>query len=538
MDRLFAPCKRKTLELAHPPLTELLVNTPPHQGIPGNQLPSPSVSRHPSRRDFLTLSGTGILAALRSSCSRDLGIDFSTLHFASLAEVAQLIEAKQVSPVELTQVMLDRITAVDARLKSYATVMADQAMAAAREAEQEIQDGNYRGPLHGIPVAVKDLCYTKGVRTMGGLAVLADFVPDHDATVVSKLTKAGAVMLGKLNLTEGATAGYHRDFDIPVNPWGEDLWAGVSSSGSGVATAAGLCFASLGTDTGGSIRFPAAANGIVGLKPTYGRVSRYGVLPLAESLDHVGPMTRRTEDAAIVFEAIAGFDPNDPTSLREPVPSMLDELEGGVDGLRIGFDQQYAGRINDPDLVASIEEALGALENQGAQIIDVTMPEVPDVLFTLLQVEASRAHQENYPSRADEYGAYFGGVLAGGTEVTEDQYVEASAVRTEFSERFQAMMSTVDALASPAGRVPFVVSKELQYGDLIPLREKLQFPWWYTFPANLARTPTLSLPCGFSEAGLPHTIQFMGNRLSEPLLCRIGHAYEEATAWHNRHPNV
>ena len=286
-------------------------------------------------------------------------------------DVARLIESKQMSPVELTQLLLDRIARVDSRLHSYATVMTDHALAAARTAEQEIQAGNYRGPLHGIPIAVKDLCYTNGVRTMGGLGVLADFVPDYDATVVTRLDGAGAVMLGKLNLTEGAMVGYHRGFEIPVNPWGADLWAGASSSGSGVATAAGLCFASLGTDTGGSIRFPAMANGIVGLKPTYGRVSRYGVLALAESLDHVGPMTRRTADAAVVLQAIAGFDPNDQTSLREPVPNMLDELERGVDGVRIGFDRRFATDGVDADLVAASDEALALLERLGAQIVDV-----------------------------------------------------------------------------------------------------------------------------------------------------------------------
>ncbi len=315
-------------------------------------------------------------------------------------------------------------------------------------------------------------------------------------------------------------------------------WAGVSSSGSGVATAAGLCFASLGSDTGGSIRFPAAANGIVGLKPTYGRVSRYGVLPLAESLDHVGPMTRSVADAAVVFEAIAGFDPNDPTSLREPAPNMLGELDGGVEGLRIGFDREYASEIGEPGLVASIEEALTQLARQGAQIVEVTMPDLPDVLYAIVTSEAHAAHKANYPSRAGEYGPYFRNFLERGAEVTDAAYAAASRLRTEFSKRFRAMLSTVDVLASPAGRVPFAVSTELQYGRMAALDKELKFPSQFTFPANLAGTPALSLPCGFSEAGLPYTIQFMGERLSEALLCRIGHAYEEATEWHERHPPV
>ena len=501
-----------------------------------------------SRRKLLALLSGGALGSLQASCAPGSTTDSTpetshdvvgeTLHYASLREIARMIESKQISPVELTQMMLDRISAVDGRLKSYATVMADGAQAAARRVEQELAAGSYRGPLHGVPIAVKDLCYTKGVRTMGGLAVLADFVPDHDATVVSKLEQAGAIILGKLNLTEGAYLGYHPDFDIPVNPWGEDLWSGASSSGSGVATASGLCFASLGTDTGGSIRFPTMANGIVGLKPTYGRVSRYGVLPLSESLDHVGPMARRTGDAAVVFEAIAGFDPNDPTSLQEPVPRVLDELDRGVDDVRIGFDLKYSTEGIDSSHAASIQGALEQLERLGAQIVEVTMPDPPGVLRTIIDFEAHAAHQTHYPSRADEYGAYFRELLVRGARVTNADYTQANQIRTEFTARFRAVLSSVDAIVTPASGVPFAISSQVQYagGDLLrALKVDLSR---FTNPANLAGTPTLSLPCGFSESGLPYTIQFWGNRLSEPMLCRIGHAFEEATDWHKRHPDV
>ena len=226
-------------------------------------------------------------------------------------------------------------------------------MAAARAAESEIASGRYRGSLHGVPIAVKDLCFTAGVATMGGAQVLRDLVPDFDSTVVRKLNDAGAIILGKLNLTEGAMAGYNPAFDIPVNPWGADRWAGASSSGSGVATAAGLCYGSLGSDTGGSIRFPAAACGTVGIKPTWGRVSRYGVLALAESLDHVGPMTRSAADAGIMLQALAGHDPKDPTSLHARVPAMLSGLGKGVEGIRIGVDERY---ISD-DVDAEMAEA-------------------------------------------------------------------------------------------------------------------------------------------------------------------------------------
>ena len=328
--------------------------------------------------------------------------------------------------------MLARIDSLDQRLHSYAEVTAEHALAQARAAEEEIGRGEYRGPLHGVPIAVKDLAYTKGVTTAGGLAVLSDFIPSFDGTVVRKLAEAGSVLLGKLNLTEGAMGGYHRDFKIPVNPWRDDLWAGASSSGSGVATAAGLCFASLGTDTGGSIRYPAMANGVVGLKPTYGRVSRYGVLDLAETLDHVGPMTRRSWDAAVVFEAIAGFDPEDPTSLQDPVPDMLAGIESGVQGLRLGFDRAFSTDGVEPGLTAAIEQGLAVLESLGAEIVEVRMPDLSDVPTawdTLCSFEAAEAHAANYPSRSDEYGGYFREYLALGASVTADQRADANRVR-------------------------------------------------------------------------------------------------------------
>jgi amidase len=510
-----------------------------------------------SRRDLLALFGAGMLASLQTGCSsvstppvEDSG-ELGALYYLTLAEVARLIETQKISPVELTQLMLARISALDGRLHSYATVMADSALAAAHAAEREIQSGNYRGPLHGIPIAVKDLCYTKGVRTMGGLKVLRDFVPDFDATVVAKLQAAGAVLLGKLSVTEGAMVGYHRDFEIPVNPWGEDYWAGVSSSGSGVATAAGLCFASLGTDTGGSIRFPSMANGLVGLKPSYGRVSRYGVLPLAESLDHVGPMTRSVRDAAIVFEAIAGHDPNDNTSLQAPVPNMLAELDRGIEGLRIGFDRAYALDGVDPGLAAAIELAVAELERLGARVVDVQFPDLsalPTAWFTVCAAEAAEAHRENFPSRADEYGAYFREFLEFGSSVSEADLAKARQVGRGIGERFLAVLTTVDAVLSPSGGVPYKIPAGLQYRSMTEWTQTVaeifksmgieKAATSFTFPHNFAGTPTLTLPCGVTSDGLPYTMQLAGGPLSEAMLCRIGQAYEQATSWHARHPDV
>ena len=502
-----------------------------------------------SRRELLGMMGVGALACLHSGCmpGRDSspksgGLD-GAIHFASLQDVARLIESGELTSLELTELMLARIESIDGRLKSYATVMADHARDAARLADEEIRAGTLRGPLHGMPVAVKDLCYTKGVRTMGGSGALADFVPEYDATVVTKLKEAGAVLLGKLNLTEGAMGGYNAAFELPVNPWKDELWAGASSSGSGVATAAGLCFAALGTDTGGSIRFPSMANGVVGLKPTYGRVSRHGVLPLAESLDHVGPMTRTVSDAAIVLQAIAGNDPNDPTSLKEPVPDILGEIGQGVSGTRVGFDVRYATDGVDPDLVASIETALEMLDELGAEIVTVEMPEFPaslvDAWFAMCSYEAYRAHAATYPSRADRYGPYFREFLEVGSGISDEAYANASQARSEFSDQFRALLDTVDAVACPSGGAPFSFPVEVQFGHMAgfdPYMPNVLFQ--FTLPADFAGTPTISLPCGARPDGVPHTIQFMGRALSESMLCRIAYGYERATEWHTRHPTV
>ena len=461
------------------------------------------------------------------------------LHYARITDIAGLLERRELSPVELTGHMLERISTLDSQLNSYQTVVAERAMDAAAKAESEIVSGHYRGALHGIPVAVKDLCFTRGVPTRGGLAVLRDFVPDYDATVVQRLESAGAILLGKLNMTEGAMVGYHPDFKIPVNPWGSDLWPGASSSGSGVATAAGLCFAALGSDTGGSIRFPAMANGVVGLKPTYGRVSRHGVLDLGETLDHVGPLTRGVEDAGLVLAAISGEDIADSTSLSAPLPD-LSGISAGVAGLRIGYDPGFASQGTDPELVASIEAALALLESLGASVVKVKVPAeiltLGELWFPICAYEAHKAHASYYPSRRAEYGNYFREFLETGASVTDAQYKEAMAARRNFSERYESVLATVDAMLSPAGGVTIPATAD-QYGGaeaLAPLFGQVQMQ--FTIPDDFAGTPTLTLPCGQSKIGIPHAMQLVGKALSESVLCRIGRAYEVATDWHQRRP--
>jgi amidase len=448
--------------------------------------------------------------------------------------------------VDVTRHLLDRIAQIDGYLKSYATLTPEQALADAHAAERDIRAGQYRGPLHGVPIGIKDLCYTKGIRTMGGTAVRKDLVPSFDATVVSKLRDAGAIVLGKLNLSEGAAAGYNPTFDVPLNPWNPDRWPGMSSSGSGVAVAAGLCFAAIGTDTGGSIRMPSSANGVVGLKPTYGRVSRYGVLAMAESLDHVGPMARRVGDAALMFDAIAGPDPKDPTSLPDPAERVLPQLRKGIRGIRIGIDRDYALKGIDAGQASAIELALRVLRDGGAQIVQVKMPDmshVVEIWQPICAYEMAKAHAATFPARSDEYGPYLRGFLEGGLRVTADQLAAAHRARKILTKELDALLDSVDAMAGPAGGDPaWPITHAIQVGPL----PAYHAAWAaaaprsaeFTMPMDLAGIPAICLACGFSPDGLPYSIQFSGRRLAEGALFRIAHAYETATEWHKRHPVV
>jgi amidase len=501
-----------------------------------------------SRRRAVTLAGAGTFVSLSGDAnagaypSRDSAAG-KALHYLSLQEVAQMIASRALSPVDLTKHMLDRIAKIDPVLKSYATLMPDQAPADSHAAALEIAAGKYRGPLHGVPIGVKDLCYTKGVRTMGGTAALKDFIPNYDATVVTKLRASGAVILGKLNLSEGATAGYNPALDVPLNPWNHDRWPGMSSSGSGVATAAGLCFAAVGTDTGGSIRNPASANGVVGLKPTYGRVSRYGVIAMAESLDHVGALAREVADASVLFDAMAGPDSHDVTSLNAPA-NTRGTLGRDIRGLRIGIDRSYALKGIDNGQASALGAALQVLIGRGAQIVDVKMPDLSEVLpvwSTICSAEIVVAHRADYPRRAKEMGPYFRAFLEKGSRVTSDQLAEARAKRKDFSDRLNALLETVDVMAGPAGGDPaWPITHAIQVGPLAAYHAAWSAAaprsMEFTMPMDLAGVPAICLPCGFSSDGLPYSIQFTGRRLSEAMLCRVAYAYEQATSWHTRHP--
>src|SRR5882672_1535125 len=302
------------------------------------------------------------------------------LHYSELVEVGRRIQKRELSSVEATQAQLERIARLDGRLKSYAYVMASSALSQAHAAEKEIAAGKVRGPLHGVPIAVKDLCWTKDAPTAAGMKIYRDNRPSEDATVVARLKDAGAVILGKLQLTEGAYADHHPEIDPPRNPWDPALWPGASSSGSGVATAAGLCYGSLGSDTGGSIRFPSAANSVTGLKPSWGRVSRYGVFELAATLDHIGPMARSAADCGAMLGAIAGADPNDPTSVQDPVPNYLAGMTQGLRGVRVGVDHAWNTGGVDPIMVKAVSTALEIVRGLGADIREVTFPDTGQII--------------------------------------------------------------------------------------------------------------------------------------------------------------
>ncbi len=359
--------------------------------------------------------------------------------------------------------------------------------------------------------------------------MLRDFVPDFDGTVVQKLKAAGAVILGKLNLTEGAMAGYNPEFQIPINPWGADRWSGASSSGSGAATAAGLCYGSLGSDTGGSIRFPSAACGIVGIKPTWGRVSRYGVLALAESLDHIGPMTRSAADAGVMLQAIAGHDANDPTSLTAPVPNMLEGVAQGVRGLRIGVDEGYISDGVDPEVAAAVLEGARLLESLGARLVPVRMPDIEPfsrAWGVLCSAEAAAAHRETFPSRGGEYGPWFRGWLELGLRHSAADYAIASYQRLACNGILAEIFDGIDVLVCPSMTTPPErVTPEALYGPM----DGEEWTWGrFTIPYDFSGAPTISLPCGLNSEGLPLSIQFVGRHLAEPLLVQAGHAYESA----------
>ena len=466
-------------------------------------------------------------------------MDKKELPFLTASQLSRLIETKEVSPVEATEAYLDRIEAVDPKLNSYITVTGEQALEAARQAEHEIATSQHRGPLHGVPMAVKDQFNTAGIRTTGGSSILKDNIPDEDATVITNLKKAGAVMLGKLNMSEFAMAEiYNHPYGTPRNPWDLERNPGTSSSGSGAATAASLCATSLGEDTGGSIRGPANFSGLVGLRPSHGRVSRHGVLGGSWSMDTVGPISRSVEDAAITIQAIAGYDPKDRYSWNVPVPDYRQALTGDIQGIKLGVVQERMDSPDlDPEFRDTVAKAISALGELGASSQDVSIPLAPKagaLTMSILSVEWSNLHRPLFEPNIDELDHNNKIRFLTGSVIPAQYYYKAQKIRAVLRQQILDALEQVDVLVLPTGpvtappveSVPGVQSKE---HALTGLAGRISF----TGPFNLAGTPALSVPCGFSSSGMPMGLQIVGRPFAEETVLRVAHAYEQATEWHN-----
>ena len=462
----------------------------------------------------------------------------SELPFLSAGDLSRLIQSKEVSPVEATEAYLDRIASLDHRFNSYLTVMREQALADAQQAEEDIASGQHKGPMHGVPVAVKDQFWSKGVRSTGGSRILADFVPDEDATVIANLRKAGAVVLGKTNMTEFAITGFSHRYATPRNPWNTDSYTGGSSSGSGAATAAYLCATSLGEDTGGSIRFPATWCGLVGLRPSWGLVSRYGVMRGVWSMDTVGPISRTVEDAAITLGAIAGHDPKDRYSSTVPVPDYRQALGGDLNGLKIGVITEFMeSDLVEPKVRQTVSDSFATLGELGATVEEVSVPLSMDAGVAsaiLLAVEPALAQQDWIKDQLQDYGHDVRILLLTGSLLPAQAYYKAQKLRTMLRQQVLDSLEKYDVLvlptsgkgAQPLEQDPPITSKETA--------SRLAFLFTRIF--NLASCPAMSVPCGFDDRGMPVGLQIGARPGAEETIFKVAHAYEQATAWHTMRP--
>ena len=454
--------------------------------------------------------------------------------YATIGELGARYRKRDLSPVEVTQALLARIEKLDPILHAFVTLTADSALAEARSAEEALRRGDAR-PLLGIPVAHKDIYLTRGVRTTGGSALLADWIPDEDATCVQRWRAAGTVQLGKLITHEfafGLQFPGHR-FPPAKNPWNLDHIPGGSSSGSGAALAAGLVTGATGSDTGGSIRGPAAFCGIVGLKPTYGRSSRAGVLTLSWTLDHTGPMARTVQDCAFLLQPLAGYDPVDPASSRAPVDDYVAPLGRDIRGLKIGVPRAYFLEEVDAEVARAFEEALETLRRLGAEVRDVQIPSLRGAhsFLLILMAEAYAYHESDIREHPELYGDVLRERILAGALVTASEYTQAQRIRAEICRETAEVLKTVDVLASPTAlkpATPFAQAFDPEFA----------FPKSNMAPFNLTGLPTLALPCGFSASGLPVSFQLSGRPFEEATVLRAGHAYEQATTWHTRRPPV
>lgn len=455
----------------------------------------------------------------------------SELPFIPVFELSRLLARRQVSPVDLVTALLDRIDRYDDTLKSYIAVCRESALEAAQRAERDLMRGWRRGPLHGIPLSVKDISQTRGVRTTAHSRTLLDFVPDEDATHVGLLLRAGMILLGKTNTTEFA-CGNMNVVGMARNPWSLAHYTGGSSAGSANAIVAGLAVAATGSDTGGSIRVPASFCGIVGLKPTYGRVSRHGVIALSWSLDHAGPMTRTVRDCAMLLNVMAGYDPRDPNSARVPVPDFTEGLTKGVKGLVLGVPpNHYFGEL-DADVEAAVRRALRTLEGLGARLEPVALPHAGDlqpIYSVIMAAEAFGAHASRLRSQWAEYGPRARRRIACGAFYSAAEYQQAVQIRQMWIQELDEVMQRVDALVMPTLPYPAFTLETQQAGP--------PDSSWGTRQFNLSGHPAVSIPCGFTSAGLPVGLQIAAKAFDEATMFRVAYAYEQETRWYERRPS-
>ncbi len=461
----------------------------------------------------------------------------------TLCEAARALRARKVSSVELTQASLARIAALNPRLNAMITMMAESALERARAADAELGSGTDLGPLHGIPIAVKDVFCTKGVRTTVGSKIFEDFVPDHDAAVVERLAAAGAVLVGKTGLHEiayGVTSN-NPHFGAIRNPWGTDRIPGGSSGGSGAAVASEMVFMAMGSDTGGSIRIPAAFCGTTGLKPTFGRVSRYGVMPLDFSLDHMGPLTRSVRDAALTLNALAGFDGRDDTSSHRAVePDYLPATPAGIAGLRIGIPENFYFDQVDPSVEAGVRGMAETARLLGASVVPVRVPDIAAMNVTarvILMSEAS-ALMEPFVHRRSELGADVMALLDQGRLIPATDYVNAQRLRRMMRREFNGLWNRIDCLFTPCS--PIGAPKIGQASvDINGRDEDVRLASTRLVRAiNLLGLPALSIPCGLDSEGMPLALQIIGKPFDEAGILRAGAALQDATEFHTLTPKI
>ena len=467
----------------------------------------------------------------------------ANIPFLSASELAGLIQGQEVSPLEVVEAYLDRIEALNPKLYTYLTVCRDEALQAARESEQALARGEYRGPMHGIPVAVKDQLHTAGIRTTFGTPIFKDFVPNEDATVITNLKSAGAILLGKLNMTEFGTGPSHA-FDIARNPWDLDRYTGGSSSGPGAAPAAFLCAASLGEDTGGSVRGPASWCGVVGLRPTWGRVSRYGLRPGMWSMDTIGPLTRTVEDCAITLQAIAGHDARDPHTSTLPVPDYRQALDGNIKGLRVGVikEMMYSDVVQ-PEVRGAVSQAINVLGELGASVEEISIPLTGNsrTISDALRIEAPTNSRELVRHRLQEIGHDNRIQYLTWSCVPALAYYKAQKLRALLRQQLLEALDKVDVVLTPTSGIPalkIVPGSAFMYvAGPIDSKEKAgRNPWMLTTAFSLASMPALSICCGFTSLGLPIGLQLGGGPFQEETLLKVAHAYEQNTPWHTRRP--